>query len=150
MINKKVYKHYKCLILIYGNFGFYSEQFLLLTMNTEIKTNAPIKQFYDCNIGLCMIFKVLLANQIVHYKKMLKFVLFPHSIIYRFGYILFNLLSTMLLCFWISDQTPIDFARNNEMKQILGVRPVKEFTLHPHRCEGTLFKVWRVYLTPFL
>lgn len=36
------------------------------------------------------------------------------------------------------------------MKQILGVRPVKEFTLHPHRCEGTLLKVWRVDQTPFL
>ncbi|XP_062598482.1 oxysterol-binding protein-related protein 1-like, partial [Saccostrea cucullata] len=38
------------------------------------------------------------------------------------------------------DKTPIDFARNNEMKQILGVRPIKEFSLHPHRCEGVLFK----------
>ncbi|KAK3088768.1 hypothetical protein FSP39_023560 [Pinctada imbricata] len=39
------------------------------------------------------------------------------------------------------EQTAVDFARTNEMKMILGVRPVTEFTRHPHRFEGILSKV---------
>ncbi|XP_069106084.1 oxysterol-binding protein-related protein 1-like isoform X2 [Argopecten irradians] len=39
------------------------------------------------------------------------------------------------------DQTAIDFARTNQMKQLLtGVRPVKEFSFQPQRFEGLLLK----------
>ncbi|XP_060063801.1 oxysterol-binding protein-related protein 1-like [Ylistrum balloti] len=41
----------------------------------------------------------------------------------------------------LKDQTAIDFARTNQMRQLLtGVRPVKEFTFQPQRCEGLLLK----------
>ncbi|OWF39549.1 Oxysterol-binding protein-related protein 1 [Mizuhopecten yessoensis] len=41
----------------------------------------------------------------------------------------------------LKDQTAIDFARTNQMKQLLtGVRPVKEFSFQPQRCEGLLLK----------